>query len=76
MVETLERVPAGGRVRIERIDGALATRLAELGLVPGSEVEVIRAIPFGGPIVLDHEGFRFAIRRIDAGAISVAGNGA
>lgn len=71
MVETLDRVPAGGRVRIERIDGALATRLAEMGLVPGSEVEVVRAIPFGGPIILDHEGFRFAIRRVDAGAIQV-----
>jgi len=71
MSETLDRKASGARVRIERIDGALATRLAELGLVPGSEVEVVRAIPFGGPVVLDRDGFRFAIRRVDASAIQV-----
>jgi ferrous iron transport protein A len=74
MSESLDRMPSGARVRIERIDGALATRLAELGLVPGSEVEVVRAIPFGGPVVLDRGGFRFAIRRVDASAIQVEGD--
>jgi ferrous iron transport protein A len=72
MSETLDRAPAGTRVRVERIDGALATRLAELGLVPGSEIEVIRAIPLGGPVVLDRGGFRFAIRRTDASVITVS----
>lgn len=71
MSEALDRKREGARVRIERIDGALATRLAELGLVPGSEVEVVRAIPFGGPLVLDRDGFRFAIRRVDAAAVQV-----
>ncbi len=73
MSETLDRTPAGARVRVERIDGALATRLAELGVVPGCDLEVVRAIPLGGPIVLDREGFRFAIRREDAGAVQVTG---
>ena len=71
MSDSLDRTPEGARVRIERIDGALATRLAELGLVPGSEVEVVRTIPFGGPLVLDREGFRFSIRRVDAAAVRV-----
>jgi ferrous iron transport protein A len=76
MAETLEQVPPGARVRIERIDGALASRLAELGLVPGSRVEVVRSIPFGGPLVLDREGFRFAIRRVDAEEITVTSKNA
>ncbi|HZN63609.1 MAG TPA: FeoA family protein [Planctomycetota bacterium] len=71
MPDTLDRKTAGARVRIERIDGALATRLAELGLVPGSDLEVVRALPFGGPMVLDRGGFRFALRRADAGTIHV-----
>jgi ferrous iron transport protein A len=71
--ESLADLPDGARGRIERIDGALATRLGEVGLVPGSEVEVIRALPWGGPVLLDHEGFRFAIRRVDAAAIIVKG---
>ena len=73
MAETLDRLADGARVRIERIDGSIATRLAELGLVPGSDLEVIRALPFGGPVLLDHDGFRFAIRRADAEAIVVRG---
>ena len=71
MFKTLDGIPAGGRVRIERIEGGLAARLAELGLVPGTDIEVVRAIPLGGPIVLDREGFRFAIRRVDAATIHV-----
>lgn len=71
MPETLDRKPSGARVRIERIDGALATRLGEMGVVPGSELEVVRTIPLGGPVVLDREGFRFAIRRVDASSVHV-----
>ena len=73
MPESLADLPDGARGRIERIDGALATRLAEVGLVPGSDVEVIRALPWGGPVLLDHQGFRFAIRRSDAAAVFVKG---
>jgi Fe2+ transport system protein FeoA len=76
MSEPLDRIPTGRRVRIERIDGALAARLAELGLLPGCEVEVVRAVPLGGPIVLDRRGFRFAIRRRDAASITVGKGGA
>ena len=40
MTETLDRTPAGARVVIDAVDGPLGTRLAELGLLPGAEVEV------------------------------------
>ena len=76
MSEALDRIETGRRVRIERIDGALAARLAELGLLPGCDVDVVRAIPLGGPIVLDRQGFRFAIRRGDASRIQVTTGGA
>ena len=72
MSESLDRIPAGARVLVEEVDGALATRLAELGIAPGSELEVLRAISLGGPVVLDRGGFRFAIRRSDAASITVS----
>lgn len=71
MGDTLDRTPAGSRVLLEEVGGPLATRLAELGLVPGVEVEVVQAIPLGGPVVIDREGFLLAVRRGDARSILV-----
>lgn len=73
MIETLDRAPAGARVVIDAVDGPLGTRLAELGLLPGAEVEVVQTIPLGGPVVLDREGFLLAIRRDDARSIRIRG---
>jgi Fe2+ transport system protein FeoA len=33
-------------------DGELVRYLAELGIVPGKPVEVLRAEPFGGPLTV------------------------
>ena len=73
MPETLDRQRAGARVVVEEIGGTMASRLAELGVVAGCELEILRLIPLGGPVVLDRGGFRFAIRRSDAALIRVRG---
>jgi len=73
--DTLDRIPAGARVLLEEIGGPLGTRLAELGIVAGVEVEVVQAIPLGGPVVIDREGFLLALRRGDARAIRVRRSG-
>lgn len=51
----LADVPPGSRTRVLRVsdeDPARLRYLAELGLVPGAEVEVVARAPFGGPITL------------------------
>ncbi len=51
----LADVPPGCRTRVLRVadeDPARLRYLAELGLVPGAEVEVVARAPFGGPITL------------------------
>ena len=73
MPETLDLQRAGARVVVEEIGGTMASRLAELGVVAGCELEILRFIPLGGPLVLDRDGFRFAIRRSDAALIRVRG---
>ena len=50
----LDLVP-GDRATVSRVpdgDPELLRYLAELGLVPGSDVEVVSAAPFGGPVTV------------------------
>lgn len=62
------QVPA--RVRSVQT-GELATSLMELGLVPGTRVEVIRQAPWGDPLEVDVAGARLALRRSVAATIVV-----
>jgi Fe2+ transport system protein FeoA len=44
----------------------------ELGLVPGTEVEVVRRAPLGDPIELKLRRVHLALRRVEAAFIHVA----
>ncbi|GBC98478.1 Fe(2+) transport protein A [bacterium HR17] len=44
----------------------LAHRLMALGIVPGTEVEVVRTAAFGDPMEIRMRGFRLALRKRDA----------
>ncbi len=65
----LDRLPGGGRGVVRSIGGAstpLRQRLMELGITIGSEIEVIRKAPFGGPIEISVRGYRLSLRRTEA----------
>ena len=59
---TVARVPDG--------DPELLRYLAELGLVPGSEVVVVAHAPFGGPVTVKSERGEHAISRELAARVS------
>lgn len=65
--------PGQGGV-IARIDGepAVARRLMELGLVPGTRVEIVRRAPLGDPIELSVRGIHLSLRRSEVSLIHVA----
>ena len=46
-------------------------RLAELGLMPGSEIEVVQVAPLGDPIAITCHGRRMGMRLCDANGIVV-----
>jgi DtxR family Mn-dependent transcriptional regulator len=51
----LAAVPSGERARVERVDDRDPERLrylAELGITPGTEVEVVARAPFEGPLTI------------------------
>ena len=69
----LATVPVGGTVVVRRLvlPRATARRLLELGLLPGTEVRVIRRAPLGDPIELRLRDYSLSIRREEAALIEV-----
>ncbi len=49
--------------------GTPPTRLLEFGLLPGTEVELIRFAPFGDPIDIKVRGYHLSIRVQEASQI-------
>jgi len=63
---TLLDIVPGARAAVTRVpdgDRDLLRYLAELGLVPGSDVEVVSQAPFGGPVTVRTESGDHAISR-------------
>ena len=70
---TLATLRTGTRAIVLRIQGEeeFAHRLMELGLVPGTEIAVIRHAPLGDPVELKVRGTHFSIRLSEAERIHV-----
>ena len=46
-------------------------RLMEMGLLPGTEVKVVRLAPLGDPMDLKVRGYHFSIRKAEAAHVFV-----
>jgi Fe2+ transport system protein FeoA len=59
--------------RIVSVAGAISVRrrLMEMGVLPGTQVEVVRVAPMGDPIEIHLRGYSLSLRRDDARAIVV-----
>lgn len=70
---TLAALAPGGRAIVRRIhaESGFAHRLMELGLIPGTEVALVRLAPLGDPLELVVRGSHFSIRRSEAERIHV-----
>jgi len=53
-------------------EGSFRRRLMELGLVPGTRVEVVGVAPLGDPLELLVRGSSLSIRRAEAEGVSVS----
>lgn len=69
----LSRTPLGQVVQVARIggEGSFRRRLMELGLVPGTRVELVRVAPLGDPVELLVRGASLSIRKAEAAVIEV-----
>jgi ferrous iron transport protein A len=69
----LAQVAVGQSATIQQVGGerSFRRRLMELGLVPGTRVQVMGVAPLGDPLELLVRGASLSIRRSEAGAILV-----
>ena len=70
----LSALPIGSVTTVVRVSGAGAfrRRLMELGLLPGTRVELVGVAPLGDPIELLVRGVSLSIRRADAAIVEVS----
>lgn len=70
----LDALVAGERAVIVSLEcpPAVTRRLMELGLIPGTEVELIRRAPLGDPIEIAVRGVHLSVRRSEARRIDVS----
>ena len=69
----LSEIKTGQIVQIVRVSGqsSFRRRLMELGLVPGTRVELLRVAPLGDPVELLVRGASLSIRKAEASVIEV-----
>ncbi|QQR89394.1 MAG: 50S ribosome-binding GTPase [Myxococcales bacterium] len=68
---TLASLPEGKRAVVCAISGhgAYRRRLLEMGLIPGTTVQMVRTAPLGDPIEVRLRGFSLSLRRKDAAQV-------
>ena len=69
----LSEIQVGEVVHIVKTGGerSFRRRLMELGLVPGTRIELLRVAPLGDPVELLVRGASLSIRKTEASAIQV-----
>ena len=69
---TLKEANTGMTLRVLSIgESELKQRLMTMGLIPGTEIKVLRSAPFGDPIAIGIRAYNLALRRDDAALIEV-----
>ncbi len=70
---TVQDLRPGESGKIIGFESSGATnRLMEMGMLPGSEVQVVRLAPFGDPMDLKVGGYHLSIRKAEAAQIRIA----
>lgn len=68
---SLDTLAVGTRGTVSGYAGDPPARLLELGLVPGTPVEVVRLAPLGDPMEIGVRGFYLSVRKAEAAAVLV-----
>jgi len=69
----LDQLTPGERGKVARVkgDSAVRRRIMDMGVTPGSDVEVERVAPFGDPIEVRVRGYHLSLRKEEAAQIAV-----
>ena len=72
-MKKLSELAPGERGRVVRIEGqgALAERLAAMGVTVGATVQVVRRAPLGDPVDFQVRGYHLSLRKGEANVVHV-----
>lgn len=67
-MRTLANLKAGerGTIRVISAENSLRQRLYDLGLTPGTTIELIKFAPLGDPLEITLRGYRLTLRKSEA----------
>jgi Fe2+ transport system protein FeoA len=70
---TLKSVQPGNRVIVQKLTGhgKIKRRLMDMGIIPGTEMEVQKTAPLGDPLEIKFKGYNLSLRREEADMIVV-----
>lgn len=76
-LRTLEQLAIGERAVVRRIDCDRRTgcRLMEMGLVPGTPIEMVRRAPLGDPLEIRLRGYLLSLRSSEASGVCLVSDG-
>ena len=72
MPSTLDTLAPGASGTVTGYRGELPARMLEMGLVPGTPVEVVRLAPLGDPMEIRVRGFLLSVRKEEAAHVEVS----
>ena len=72
-MSTLKEIRIGQTARVKEIggDGALRQHFLDMGIIPGTEITVVKYAPMGDPMEIRLHGYELTIRLADAEQITV-----
>ena len=70
---TLDQLLIGQCATVDLVQGddAVAQRLAEMGMVAGARVAMIRCAPLGDPLEIELDGYHLSLRRTEAAKVLI-----
>ena len=73
MKKTLSDMQPGEKGRVLSVSGdnTVQRRIRDMGIVRGTEIEVVRRAPFGDPVEFRLKGYNLSLRREEAACVSV-----
>lgn len=70
---SLDSIAPGNTCIVQEIsgEGAVRTRMMDMGLIKGTEIKVIRVAPLGDPIEFEVKGYNLSLRKNEARRVMV-----
>lgn len=70
-VLTLADLRPGDHARVLALDASVPPRVFEMGVLPGTDLELVRTAPLGDPLDIRVRGFHLSLRLDEAAGITV-----